>query len=123
MDLMMDHKFDIAIIGAGILGIASAYYLARSKPSCRVILIDAGDPLALTSAQSGNNYRNWWPQPTMVGFMNRSITLMERIARETDNRISLTRRGYLLASRSADIDTAPPTGTGSRCSRRSASAA
>lgn len=103
MDLMMDHKFDIAIIGAGILGIASAYYLVRSKPSCRVILIDAGDPLALTSAQSGNNYRNWWPQPTMVGFMNRSITLMERIARETDNRISLTRRGYLLASRSADI--------------------
>ncbi len=100
---MMDHKFDIAIIGAGILGIASACYLARSKPSCRVILIDAGDPLALTSAQSGNNYRNWWPQPTMVGFMNRSITLMEGIAKETDNRISLTRRGYVLASRSADI--------------------
>lgn len=103
MDLVMSQKFDVAIIGAGLLGIASAFYLARSTPSCRIILIDAGDPLALTSAQSGNNYRNWWPQPTMVGFMNRSITLMERIAKETDNRIALTRRGYLLASRSADI--------------------
>ena len=103
MDFVMSQKFDVAIIGAGLLGIASAFYLARSRPSCSVILIDAGDPLALTSAQSGNNYRNWWPQPVMVGFINRSTTLMERIALETDNRITLTRREYLLASRSADI--------------------
>ncbi len=51
MDFVMSQKFDVAIIGAGLLGIASAFYLARSRPSCSVILIDAGDLLALTSVR------------------------------------------------------------------------
>lgn len=99
----MNRETDVAIIGAGIVGLATAYYLAREAPSCRITMVDAGEPMAFTSAQSGNNYRNWWPHPLMVGFMDRSISLMERIAQDTGNRIDLTRRGYVLASRGADI--------------------
>ncbi len=55
--------------------------------------------MALTSAASGENYRNWWPHPVMTEFTDHSISLMEAIARDTGNRIHMTRRGYALATR------------------------
>lgn len=93
----------IAVIGAGIVGIATAYFLARQHGITDIALVDQGQPMTFTSAQSGENYRNWWPHPLMVKFTDRSIDLMEEIARESDNRIAMTRRGYLLATRQADI--------------------
>lgn len=59
--------------------------------------------MAFTSAQSGENYRNWWPHPLMAAYTNRSITLMEEISRVSNNRINMTRRGYILCTRQADI--------------------
>ena len=55
--------------------------------------------MGLTSAQSGENYRNWWPHPVMREFTDLSTGLMEAIARATGNRIRLTRRGYVLVTR------------------------
>lgn len=95
---------DIAIVGTGIIGIAAAYYLVRNHGLTNIALIDQGQPMAFTSAQSGENYRNWWPHPLMAAFANRSIDLMEELARESGNRIAMTRRGYILATRSSDID-------------------
>lgn len=69
-----------------------------------MVLIDAGQPMGFTSAQSGENYRNWWPHPTMVNFTDRSIDLMEAFAKETGNRIAMSRRGYVLATRDTEID-------------------
>lgn len=43
----------IAIIGTGIIGIATAYYLAKSHGRADVTLIDKGQPMTFTSAQSG----------------------------------------------------------------------
>jgi glycine/D-amino acid oxidase-like deaminating enzyme len=60
--------------------------------------------MSFTSAQSGDNYRNWWPHPTMTDFTNDSIDLMEEIARATSNLLKMTRRGYLLATRQEEID-------------------
>jgi glycine/D-amino acid oxidase-like deaminating enzyme len=90
---------DIAIIGAGIIGLAVAYYLVRHHGLKNITLIDCRDPMSLTSAQSGENYRNWWPHPVMTAFTDRSIDLMEEIARQSDNRIAMTRRGYALVTR------------------------
>ena len=92
---------EIAIIGAGMAGIAAAYYLGMRHGRSRIALIDRGQPMGLTSAASGENYRNWWPHPVMTEFTDRSIDLMEAIARDTGNRIRMTRRGYALATRSA----------------------
>ena len=58
--------------------------------------------MSLTSAASGENYRNWWPHPVMTAFTDYSIDLMEAVARESDNRLHMTRRGYALATRQAD---------------------
>jgi glycine/D-amino acid oxidase-like deaminating enzyme len=99
---MKTQSFDIAVVGAGIVGIACAYYLALSARRPKVALIDPLAPMSLTSAASGENYRNWWPHPVMTAFTDFSIDLMEAVARESDNRLHMTRRGYALATREAD---------------------
>ncbi|MBR0932211.1 FAD-binding oxidoreductase [Bradyrhizobium jicamae] len=96
---MKANDVDILVIGAGIVGIATAYYLAVQHKRSRLLIVDESQPMALTSAQSGENYRNWWPHPTMADFTNHSTDLMEDIARRSDNRIHMTRRGYFLATR------------------------
>jgi glycine/D-amino acid oxidase-like deaminating enzyme len=93
------NDVEILVIGAGIVGIATAYFLAVQHQRSRVLIVDEGQPMTLTSAQSGENYRNWWPHPTMAAFTDHSTDLMEDIARRTDNRLNMTRRGYFLATR------------------------
>lgn len=91
--------FDVAVIGAGNVGIAVAYYLLKEQGFKRVALIDARDPMSLTSAQSGENYRNWWPHPIMTAFTDHSIRLMEQIDEATGGRLNMTRGGYALVTR------------------------
>jgi glycine/D-amino acid oxidase-like deaminating enzyme len=93
----------IVICGAGIAGVAAAYHLAVRHGVDDVTLVDKGHPLSLTSDKSTEAYRNWWPGPDwqMTAFIDRSIDLMEEIARETGNRINLNRRGYLFATAEA----------------------
>jgi glycine/D-amino acid oxidase-like deaminating enzyme len=97
---MADSTAEIVICGAGIAGVAAAYHLAVKQGIRDVVLVEQGAPLSLTSDKSTECYRNWWPGPgdAMVAFMNRSIDLIEEIARATDNRIQLNRRGYVYAT-------------------------
>jgi glycine/D-amino acid oxidase-like deaminating enzyme len=101
---MNNHHYDVAVIGAGVVGLATAYYLKQHKPQCSVVLLDPEMPMSFTSAQSGENYRNWWPHPVMTSFTDHSINLLEEIARQTQNTINMTRRGYLLCTRADSID-------------------
>ena len=59
--------------------------------------------MSYTSAQSGDNYRNWWPHPVMTAFTNDSIEELERFARETGNAFNMTRGGYALATRREEV--------------------
>lgn len=94
----------IVIIGAGIAGCAAAYHLAVCHGHPDVTLIEAENPLSMTSDKSTEAYRNWWPGPdgAMTAFMNRTIDLLEELARHTGNRFNMNRRGYVFASADAD---------------------
>jgi glycine/D-amino acid oxidase-like deaminating enzyme len=98
---------EVVICGAGIAGVATAYHLAVRRGVTGVVLIDERPPLSLTSDKSTECYRNWWPGPgdAMVAVMNRSIDLLEELARESGNVFRLNRRGYVFAT--ADPDRAP----------------
>jgi glycine/D-amino acid oxidase-like deaminating enzyme len=90
----------VVICGAGIAGVATAYHLAVRRGIADVLLVDERPPLTLTSDKSAECYRNWWPGPgdDMVLAMNRSIDLLEELARESGNVFRLNRRGYLFAT-------------------------
>ena len=100
---MANQNVEIAVIGAGIAGIAAAYYLCVEQKKKSVLLIDSRQPMSYTSAQSGDNYRNWWPHRTMTDFTNDSIDELDRLARESDNVFNMTRGGYVLATRRDDV--------------------
>jgi glycine/D-amino acid oxidase-like deaminating enzyme len=99
-----DKDVEIAIIGAGIAGIAAAYYLSAGQRKTSVLLIDSRQPMSFTSAQSGDNYRNWWPHRIMTDFTNDSIDELDRLARESENVFQKTAGGYCLATRRSDVE-------------------
>lgn len=94
----MNRTAEVVICGAGIAGVATAYFLAVEHKAANILLIDKHAPLSQTTAKSGENYRNWWPTATMVQFVNRSIDLMEELAEATQNSFQIKRRGYLYAT-------------------------
>jgi glycine/D-amino acid oxidase-like deaminating enzyme len=93
----MTTSLPTIILGAGIAGVSAAYYLSTQHGLKEIYLIDNQPPLSLTSDKSTECYRNWWPGPgaAMVSLMNRSIDLLEMLARVTGNVFHLNRRGYL----------------------------
>ena len=99
-------KSEVVICGAGIAGISAAYHLASQYGLRNILLVDERPALSLTSDKSTECYRNWWPGPgdAMVALMNRSIELMEELARQSSNRFLLNRRGYLYLT--ADLNQA-----------------
>ena len=105
---MSGSTAEVVVVGAGIAGLSAAFHLAVREGLDEVAIVDAGDPMSLTSDKSTESYRNWWPGPdgAMAAFMNRSIDLLERIERESGGRLRLNRRGYLFATADpARIDT------------------
>src|SRR5512135_3471841 len=99
----MTRKAEILVCGAGIAGISAAYHLARVGFK-DILIVDPLPPLSLTSDRSTECYRNWWPDPELLALMNRSIDLMEQLARESANTFRMNHRGYLyLISREADV--------------------
>jgi glycine/D-amino acid oxidase-like deaminating enzyme len=97
---MAGSTADVLVCGAGIAGISAAYHLSVRHGIRNVLLVDERPPMSLTSDKSTECYRNWWPGPgnAMVGFMNRSIDIMEELARECDNRFLMNRCGYLFVT-------------------------
>ncbi|MCJ7830498.1 MAG: FAD-dependent oxidoreductase [Desulfobacterales bacterium] len=97
----MSHSTaEVVICGAGIAGIAAAYHLTVKHGLRNVLLVDERPPLTLTSDKGTECYRNWWPGPgdAMVSLMNRSVDIMEDLARQSGNVFSMNRRGYLFAT-------------------------
>lgn len=88
------RQADVVICGAGIAGVAAAYELAVERRVGRVLIVDPAPPLSVTSDKSTECYRNFWPAPELVRFMNRSIDRLEAWHEESGGRFALNRNGY-----------------------------
>lgn len=97
MTSSISPRADVVICGAGLAGIASAYYLKQYGVD-RVIIIDQDAPLNRTSSRSAECYRNWWSEKCMYELVSRSISLMVELAEKSGNRFMMNRRGYLYVS-------------------------
>lgn len=97
----------IVICGAGIAGIATAYYLAVKCRQKGIILVDRLQPLSLTTSKSGENIRDYWPQACMASLADRSIELMQELAAESGDAFKLRFSGYDFVSESAGREIFP----------------
>ena len=62
---MLKNNKTIAICGAGIAGVAAAYYLSKENKNWKIILIDKNQPMSFTTSKSGENFRDYWPHKCM----------------------------------------------------------
>ncbi len=99
----MKSKRKIAICGAGIAGIAAAYYLVQHEIESEIILIDKQTPLSFTSSKSGENFRDYWPHPSMEALSSHSIDLMQALQNTYgEDAFQLNFSGYHFVSHNAE---------------------
>ena len=101
---MTREHASVVICGAGIAGIATAYWLSVVHGRSGILIVDPMAPMSQTSAASGENYRNWWPQEELAALADRSITLMHELAGESGGNFRISQTGYAYVTRSDDKD-------------------
>ena len=86
-------RADVVICGAGMAGVATAYFLSKKMGVRDVLLVDRQPPLSFTSDKSAETYYTWSSNEAMCRFVRRSTEIMEGLARNTGNVFNLNRRG------------------------------
>lgn len=92
----------VVIIGAGIMGLALAYNLAR-RGVTDVVLLEKGYLCHGASGRNGGGVRMQWGTATNVALAKRSIELMKGFAGELGINVWLRQGGYLFLAKSAAI--------------------
>ncbi len=91
----LKSSYDVVIIGAGVHGLATAYYLARNHGLTDVAVLDRG---YLGGGNSGRNtaiVRSNYLTPEGVRFYNRSVKLYEQLASELNFNVMFSQPGHL----------------------------
>jgi sarcosine oxidase subunit beta len=87
--------YDVVIVGAGVHGLATAYYLAAKWGITNVAVIDKG---YIGGGGSGRNtaiVRSNYLTPEGVAFYDRSVKLYEELAAELNFNVMFSQRGHL----------------------------
>ena len=93
---MIGMECDILVIGAGILGLSSAYYLKKGNPGKRVVVVDRhGGPGQGNSAKSEGGYRNLFTSETNYLLADSTIDFFEHLEGGLGHDVKLARIGYL----------------------------
>jgi sarcosine oxidase, subunit beta len=88
-------RYDVVIIGGGVHGLATAYYLAARHGITNVAVVDKG---YIGGGGSGRNtaiLRSNYLTPEGVAFYDRSLHLYERLAGELNFNVMFSQRGHL----------------------------
>ncbi len=89
---------EIVIIGAGVMGLAIAYQLAR-RGLTDVVVIDRGYLAEGASGRNGGGIRQQWSTEMNVRLMQRSVTLCKEFATELGVNVWFRQGGYLFLAR------------------------
>src|ERR671938_1832873 len=92
-------SYDVVIVGAGVHGLAIAYYLAR-RGITNVAVLDRG---YLGGGASGRNtaiIRSNYRTPEGVAFYDESVKLYEDLALELDYNVMFSQQGHLTVAHS-----------------------
>lgn len=93
MDL--GRRYDAVIIGAGVHGLATAYYLASRHGIRRVAVVDKGYVGGGGSGRNTAILRSNYLTPEGVRFYDRSVQLYRTLAADLNFNVMFARRGHL----------------------------
>jgi glycine/D-amino acid oxidase-like deaminating enzyme len=87
---------DILVVGAGVLGLSSAYYLKKGNPGKSVVVVDRfGSPGQGNSAKSEGGYRNLFTSESNYLLADSTIDFMHHMEEEMGHDLKLSEMGYL----------------------------
>lgn len=101
----LPESADCVVIGAGIMGLATAWNLARladARAPSRVVVIDKGYLCGGASGRNGGGVRAQWSSETNVELMKRSIELASEFATRMRINVWFRRGGYLFLARTEE---------------------
>ena len=105
----MAAKCDVLVIGAGIMGMASAYYVKKNSPRKDVLVVDRyGAPGQGNTGRSNAMFRNTFSSRDNQVLSNSSIDFFTRVQEEMNVDIGLQKIGYLWLMSDAQLSKSEP---------------
>jgi sarcosine oxidase subunit beta len=89
------RSYDVVIIGAGVHGLATAYYLAARHGITNVAVVDRGYVGGGGSGRNTAILRSNYLTPEGVAFYDRSLQLYRNLSSELNFNVMFSRRGHL----------------------------
>lgn len=91
----MASRYDIVVVGAGIMGVASAYHLQKNNPGKRILVVERyGVAAQGNTGRSNAMFRNTFTSSDNQTLANASIDFYQHL-QETGVDVGLQRLGYL----------------------------
>jgi len=102
-------QYDIVVVGAGIMGVASAYHLMKNNPGKRIVVVDRyGAPGQGNTGRSNAMFRNTFSSPDNQILSNNSIDFYVHVQEELKVDIGLQKIGYLWLMDEAQLSRSEP---------------
>ncbi|HSK92050.1 MAG TPA: sarcosine oxidase subunit beta family protein [Euzebyales bacterium] len=95
-------SYDVVIIGGGVHGLATAYYLAAEQGITNVAVLDKGYVGGGGSGRNTAIVRSNYLTPEGVAFYDRSLQLYERLSGALNFNVMFSQRGHLTLAHSDD---------------------
>ncbi len=93
-------RVELAIVGAGVMGLSIAYHLAR-RGLTDVLVLDRGYLAEGASGRNGGGVRAQWSSELNIRLMQRSVELCRAFAVELGVNVWFRQGGYLFLARNA----------------------
>ncbi len=100
----MSEEADVVVVGAGIMGLAIAYHLARlGHGKTRVVVLDESYLCGGASGRNGGGVRAQWSSETNIRLMQESIRLCREFASDMKINVWFRQGGYLFLARTEQM--------------------
>ena len=92
---MADDEWDTLVLGAGVLGCATAYHVIRSDPEASVLLLDRNQrPAQGNTRRSVALFRDLFTSSTNQALASSTIALFDHVESDLGHSLGLKRYGY-----------------------------
>ena len=90
---------DVVVVGAGIMGLATAYHLAKDHERRRILVLDGSYLCGGASGRNGGGVRAQWSNEANVRLMQESLEMCKQFAHEHRINTWFRQGGYLFLAR------------------------